>query len=379
MNIDTQLLAASWRSWLSQDNTRVGPYWLQLLWTLLFSMAVAVGFTIVGALAFGSRGGTLSASLGTWLGWYGKNLVVSLCVGFAIHGLFELFGWWLGRPFLRRLKGWGATLYFASVPMLGLAIGWPLGIYLAFGEMPSWLFGGKNINWMVSIGLALLISLSFHFYFTAKAKQIEAEKRASEAQLRLLQAQMEPHFLFNTLANVQSLIDHEPQLAKQMLESFTDYLRATLEQLRREDSTVAQELALAESYLRLLATRMDERLRFTVQADERARSAVLPTLLLQPLVENAIHHGLEPQVAGGTVQLSARLQGQALVLEVRDDGAGPQAQPRRASTARAAGAGVALDNLRERLQQRYGNRARFELTALSPGTLARITLPFEAA
>ncbi len=374
MKITPQLLRASWRSWVATDMVRVGPYWLQLMWTLLFCTVLAVGFTLFGWIVRGR-----DWPVGMWAEVFGKNLVVCCVIGYIIQGLFELFGHWMGRQRLRALAGWRATLYFGSIPLLGVAIGWPLGVMLATGGIPNWMRGPQVVEVFSSAFLiAVMLSFGFQLYFAASAKRVEAEQRATEAQLRLLQAQMEPHFLFNTLANVQSLIDHEPKLAKQMLESFTDYLRASLSQLRRDNSAVEEELALAEAYLKLLATRMSERLRFSIDADERARNAALPPLLLQPLVENAVHHGLEPKVEGGQVQLRARVAGDRLVLEVQDDGLGLGlgAAPRRA---RRSGAGMALANLRERLATRYGDAAQLELSELAPGTLARITLPLETA
>jgi sensor histidine kinase YesM len=219
---------------------------------------------------------------------------------------------------------------------------------------------------------ALMITFILHHWFAARAREVEAERRATEAQLRLLQAQIEPHFLFNTLANVQSLMDHDPAKAKQMLASFTDYLRASLTSLRHEDSPVAQELDLASSYLQLLRSRMEDRLRFSIEADEAAKAQRLPPLLLQPLVENAVVHGLEPSIEGGRVAVSARLADRQLVLEVHDDGLGPEAAPR---PSRKPGHGVALANIRERLQARYGSAARLEIEPAHPGTRARITIP----
>lgn len=372
MKIDRQLLRASLRSWVASDQVRAGPYWLQLLWTLLFCAALAAGFTLFAWFGYGRRVGW---GLPALTEAYGKNLIVCGLIGFLIHGLFELFGHWMGRERLRRLRGWQASMYFSAIPMLGVAIGWPLGVLLAAGGIPSWWSGPRSFDVIsTSILIALALTFGLHLYFSNAARRIEAEKRATEAQLRLLQAQMEPHFLFNTLANVQTLIDHEPKLAKQMLENFTDYLRATLTQLRSGDSTVAAELVLAESYLKLLATRMAERLNFHVENDERAGPAVLPPLLLQPLVENAVHHGLEPKVDGGTVTLRAHVRGSELVLEVQDDGLGRE---HRVQRPRRGGAGLALTNLRQRLAARYGDAARLELLDATPGTLARLTLPFE--
>ena len=156
----------------------------------------------------------------------------------------------------------------------------------------------------------------------ARPGQIQAERRATEAQLQLLQAQIEPHFLFNTLANVLSLIEHDAPRAKLMLESFTDYLRASLGELRREHSSVGAELDMASAYLQLLQLRMDERLRFRIEASEAARRVVVPPLLLQPLIENAIQHGLEPKVEGGEVVVRASVEGDRLRLVVEDNGLG---------------------------------------------------------
>jgi sensor histidine kinase YesM len=191
-----------------------------------------------------------------------------------------------------------------------------------------------------------------------------------------LQAQMEPHFLFNTLANVQSLIDHEPGKAKQMLDSFTTYLRASLGQLRASDSTLDAELALSETYLNLLQMRMEDRLHFHIEADATARAAQLPPLTLQPLVENAIHHGLEPKLEGGTVRVNARVQGERLLIEVRDDGLGLNAPPRRSARS-AAGAGMALANLRQRLSARFGSDASVSLSDNQPGACVQLSLPYQ--
>jgi sensor histidine kinase YesM len=230
---------------------------------------------------------------------------------------------------------------------------------------------------------AIVLSLVFwaaafvliYQWFGYKARAIEAERQHSEAQLRLLQAQIEPHFLFNTLANVNALIEHDPPKARRMLGAFTDYLRAGLSNLRRDQAPLADELALAEAYLRVQQARMEERLSFSIEADPTVRQAALPPLLLQPLVENAVVHGLEPQVDGGTVQVQARIEQGCLVLEVRDNGRG--LAPPAAAQARR-GQGLALANVRERLRSRFGDAASLELLDAEPGALARLRLPLEA-
>jgi sensor histidine kinase YesM len=212
--------------------------------------------------------------------------------------------------------------------------------------------------------------------------------RANEAQLRLLQGQMEPHFLFNTLANVISLVDADAPRAKHMLEALTDYLRASLGGLRHDDSTLAGELELARRYLQLMQTRMGERLRFEIESDDTLARATLMPLVLQPLIENAVKHGLEPQVDGGTVRVRAvrvTVDGNdCLQVCIEDDGAGLEAaarRPRRRVAGGADGNGIALTNLRERLQARFGASARVTLADLEAGTGTRacLVVPWQLA
>jgi sensor histidine kinase YesM len=162
-----------------------------------------------------------------------------------------------------------------------------------------------------------------------------------------------------------------------MLEAFVDYLRASLDKIRRDVAPLESELALAEAYLRLLSTRMEERLRYEIDVGEGLRQVPLPPLLLQPLVENAVQHGLEPKIEGGTVNIRARAEGPTLVLEVSDDGLGPQASAGRNGV---AGNGLAMDNIRARLQSRYGSDASLALSANiagAGGTRATLRLPIE--
>jgi LytS/YehU family sensor histidine kinase len=275
---------------------------------------------------------------------------------------------------VQALRGPGRAVFFAVMPMVGLAIGWPLGSWLTGQDGPGWFRSGDTNNVVAGVLISIVISLVFYQFFAAKARQIEAERRAAEAQLRLLQGQIEPHFLFNTLANVQALIDVDSAKAKAMLESFTDYLRCSLTALRADRSTLASEIALVQAYLSLLKTRMDDRLQFEIHHDAALQGARLPALCLQPLVENAIHHGLEPKIEGGRIAVSARREGNSLLLEVRDDGLGLAA-----GGSRRKGAGVALANLRERLSSAYGDAASLRLSDAAPGTLATLRMPLESA
>jgi signal transduction histidine kinase len=206
----------------------------------------------------------------------------------------------------------------------------------------------------------------------AHARAETVERQALQAQLRLLQAQIEPHMLFNTLANLQGLIAIDPQRAGQMLDQLIQFLRATLSVSRAETATLDQEFTALDAYLGLMQVRMGARLAYRCSLPDELRAARVPTMLLQPLVENAIVHGLEPKVDGGTVTIEAARDGGLLALTVRDTGLGLDRVPAR------KGSGVGVATTRERLQVLYGARANVELSPAAPqGTVARIHLPLE--
>ncbi len=367
-----QLLRQSWRSWLGSDPYPVGPAWLSLVWTFLFCCACAVFFTILGFASYGSGEGAWK-NLSGWWHWYQINLIVALFIGFTIRGFFAVGYYFLGLQRLRSLSGPKRFFFFSGVPLLGLAIGWPLGATVAGYDAISWRLLEDPNSLAASVLVALAITTIFYMIFHAAARRLQAEKRAAEAQLRLLQGQIEPHFLFNTLANVVSLIDHDAPRAKHMLESFTAYLRTSLGTLRDAQATLGSELDMVQEYLALMQMRMEDRLTFSIVSDPSDRDAAMPPLLLQPLVENAIHHGLEPQVEGGHIRISSRKDGTELVIEVADSGPGPGASTRH------GGAGMALANLRERLQTQWGAAASLTLLAARPGTVATLRIPFHRA
>ncbi len=374
-------MSASWRNWMDAEAPPTALGW-QLLFTLFWAAGFAIVFTLVGFVATAR---TLAdwVDLHAWAVWLGRNFFVAAIITFLIQGLFKLAFAIFGKAWLPRAAGWRRTLFFSGIPLLGTAIGWPLGVTLLYGKLPflSQLTWGSVISLTV---MALMISLLFHLYFSLRHKETRARMRANEAQLRLLQGQMEPHFLFNTLANVISLVDADAPRAKLMLEALTDYLRASLGGLRHDDSTLANELDLARRYLELMRTRMGDRLRFEIEADDALRQARLMPLVLQPLIENAVKHGLEPQVDGGTVRVSATRVGDTLQVCVEDDGAGldkAARRPRHTVAGGPDGHGIALANLRERLQARFGVDAQLTLSAQESGvgTRACLVIPFQAA
>jgi len=383
-----QLLAAlrgSWRSWMDAEQPSAPIGW-QIFWTFVWAGGFALVFTVIGFVATAR---TVADWLDgpTWALWLGRNYVVAGIISFTIQGLFKLVFRLFGTAWLKTLDDWKRTIFFSAVPLLGTAIGWPVGIALIYGRAPmlSALTSGMVISLAV---VTLLMSLLFHLYFSLRHKEMRARMRANEAQLRLLQGQMEPHFLFNTLANVICLIDADAARAKHTLEALTDYLRASLGSLRGDDSTLGAELDLAGRYLQLMQARMDDRLRFEIQADDAVRQAALMPLVLQPLIENAVKHGLEPQVDGGTVRVTAVRQAvdgrESLQVCVEDDGAGLSAaasRPRRRVAGGADGNGIALSNLRERLRARFGTDAQLTLSALEDGhgTRACLVIPWQDA
>jgi signal transduction histidine kinase len=196
-------------------------------------------------------------------------------------------------------------------------------------------------------------------------------KQAIEAELKLMQAQIEPHFLFNTLASVQYLTETDPPKAGLMLGHLLAYLRAALPQLRSGSSTLGQEVDLASAYLSIMQMRMGSRLSFAIDIPAVLRPHPFPPMLLMSVVENAIKHGIEPQAESGEVRIEARLADGALCVEVTDTGRGLAGSP---------GKGIGLSNLRERLKALYGHRSRFALEGLAPrGARASIEIPYAAA
>jgi sensor histidine kinase YesM len=239
---------------------------------------------------------------------------------------------------------------------------------------------------IVVLLLSLMISAILASIFFARERQAKAEaafererarveaaeRQAQAAQLKLLEAQIEPHFLYNTLANVISLIDADPPTAKRMVERFIDYLRRAAAAASGREATLGWQVELLRAYLDLIVLRMGSRLSYRIDVPAELAALPLPPMLLQPLVENAIKHGLEPKIAGGEVAISARRDGEVLALAVTDNGLGFR-------TTRAEGAnGLGLANLRERLATLYGADVRLTVEDNEPaGSRISIAIPLE--
>ena len=206
---------------------------------------------------------------------------------------------------------------------------------------------------------------------SATAAEEGLKRQLAEAQLKMMQAQVEPHFLFNTLASVDYLIETDPARASTMQKNLIQYLRAALPQMREGSTTLGKELALVRSYLEILKVRMEDRLQFAVTVPQGLMSAQFPPMILQSLVENAIKHALEPKPEGGSITVTADIANGSLRVTVADTGLGFGA-------AGKPGTGVGLANVRERLAALYAGRARFTIEANSPsGTIATVEVPYE--
>jgi LytS/YehU family sensor histidine kinase len=196
----------------------------------------------------------------------------------------------------------------------------------------------------------------------------ELERQALDARLRLLQAQVAPHFLFNTLANVQALVDVGSPRASVLLRALTGYLRAAVPLLDQPATTLGQEVSLVEAYLELMHMRMPDRLQYELHIDDSARALRCPPTTLLTLVENAVRHGIDPSEEGGRVDIAVLRRGSRCVMRVSDSGVGiQQATP---------GLGTGLASLRERLSFVFGGDVDLRVTAQEPrGVCAELDVP----
>ena len=273
----------------------------------------------------------------------------------------------------------GLALTLAAVP-LGGGVGTWLGSRLTGSDLGSLLAEHPRVL-LTTLGAALLFGTAISYYFFARSELAEREarlrqdrverltdeQRLAEASLKLLQAQIEPHFLFNTLSNLVGLIEADPPAARRMLENLVAYLRASLQRTRAGPTTLGEELTLVRAYLEIQGVRMGSRLRWAIEVPDELRALELPPLLLQPLVENAVRHGLEPRPGGGSVAVRATRAGRDLVLEVEDTGLGLTGDP---------APGIGLTNVRARLAAIYPERSSLQVKPNgSEGLSVRITIP----
>jgi signal transduction histidine kinase len=334
-------------------------------WSLLVTVAMCTVMAMAIDLVTPAAGSDLWA-----------NLKTNICIPFAVWSLAN-FLFWISRG---RLP-WPAIA----------AIAFPLG-YLV-GDKVGPLLGGQDLigNWvharlvwpaiistmLLATGGVIFIDRFFRAAYyrvaleTERRRIAEIQRAQAVSELALLQAQIEPHFLFNTLSHVLSTVEHEPAVAKSMLEHLTSYLRGTLHRSRESEHRLGEEQDLVAALLAIAAMRLGPRLRYQICIDPSLRTLKLPPLLLQPLVENAIRHGIEPAVNGGEIRVDAERLGEDLILRVTDTGKG---------LTDGAPEGVGLSNVRARLTGLYGDKGRLSLFSNpAQGVIAELRLPAQHA
>jgi signal transduction histidine kinase len=326
--------------------------------------------TLICALAAG-------AVVRFFLNRYLDLLVTALCVGYTSMLLYTV------ASNLRE-----GRIPRAGLQLLAIVAGSVLGTLLAGvvkGRDISSMFSERLAGVAISMGLGLgfgcvvvatVILREKHARDAARIARAEAErhqleKNVLEARLQLMQAQVEPHFLFNTLANVQHLVETDPPSAARMLESLIQYLRAALPQMREAATTLGREVDMARAFLEIHRVRMGTRLDFAIEVPETLRSQPFPPMMLISLVENAIKHGVDPCCDAGRIVIRAAEAQGRLRVSVADTGEG--VKPKK-------GGGVGLTNIRERLKALYGGEARLTLEECQPrGVVAAIEVPGLAA
>lgn len=246
------------------------------------------------------------------------------------------------------------AVFQAAAPWLGWQLFFGVALYVVMA----------SIEW---VGVSMLMARE------TEARRVQADALRARAELEALRGRLDPHFLFNTLHSLSVLARHDAVQTQVALGQLADLLRYVLDSKRgaREQVPLAEELAFVRAYLALEGLRYGDRLRITTTVDEDALEHVVPSLSLQPLVENAIRHAVAPRAAGGSVSLSARLEDETLVLAVRDDGPGSPSN----GTADTTGTGVGLDALRRRVALIYGSRAALETVATGAGFSVTLRLP----
>ena len=331
--------------------------------------------SVVTTLALTAVFNTIIALFLTALGFgkgLGANFVFSQSIGLCICSAILA-----GHSFVRGPSIAGHLAMLLVAMPVGATAGALVGALMA-GIPLSEILRGRPALFVQMLFVGILFGTIITYFFFSREKISETqeklkeeqirnltlEKKTLESHLRLLQAQIEPHFLFNTLSNILSLLDSDPVKGKSMLIDLTRYLRASLSRTRDRMTTLGQELDLVRAYLDIYKVRMGQRLRYTMKVPEGLKETPFPPMLVQPLVENALKHGLEPRVEGGEIRVAAEDLGDRFRLVVSDTGAGLMENTL---------AGVGLSNVKERLEALYGDRGRLILEDNQPSGL-RVTM-----
>jgi signal transduction histidine kinase len=322
----------------------------QLPWPKLLQHALIAGAFNCGIAAAITAFGSQS---------FAQNILYSQLIGLSIWSLIDI-----GRHLLHA-DGKINPSQAVALTLVGSVAGYFIGsaagdLLLGHPVLLGWQRAPKAMLGFLIMSLVAGCVLVY-FFMSREVLQLEraererAERQAAEAQLKLLQSQLEPHMLFNTLANLRALIGSDAARATGMLDKLVDFLRATLSASRTSEHSLQAEFARLGDYLALMQIRMGPRLRFELQLPHELSGVQVPSLILQSLVENAVLHGLEPTVEGGKVIVSAAREGEHLLLQVQDDGLGCDASELRE--------GFGLAQVRQRLASRYSSAGSIKFIA----------------
>jgi hypothetical protein len=317
-------------------------------------------------------------------GTFGELLVISEFIGIAIASLSMLAHRLL--PVDKLPSPWGMVL----CQTIALPFGYGIGLTLAravLGQPFQWPF---QVNSFVGTGATLVativISLAMWSYAQreqSRRAQEKTEHLLAQAELRMLRAQLEPHMLFNTLANLRALIEEDPKTSLIMVDQFIAYLRGALGGSRVNERPLSEEFDQINAYLALMKQRFGERLTWHTELPATLNNALVPSFLLQPLIENAVRHGIEPLSSGGSVGLEATTSNDMLVLTITNDKGSNVTHNEKAIQApieNQSGSGYGLAHVRQRLKASYGDSATFVLDhRVGQRTIATLTLPYQQA
>ena len=348
--------------------------WARLAFILL--VWVLVGLFFASQIYFYFLGTPKQMTFPSALAWQMSAVVIfavstPLVLRLARRYRFERHTW-KRAVFVHLLAGTGIAAVWAAfhVVLDSYFSGGNLAHY-KWGNLPRLIFANLDHRLLV-YWIIVVISHAADYY----QRYREGELRASQAQLQALKMQLHPHFLFNALHSISALVHSDPDAADKMIARLGDFLRLTLDSAAAQEVPLRQELEFLNCYLDIERTRFRDRLTTEIHADPQVLDCVVPNLILQPIVENAIRHGVSQRAAHGHVEVRASRAGQSLRLEVRDNGRG---LPEGAEAGRSKQGGVGLANTRARLEQLYGAAYRFELhNRPEGGTLVTLTIPAKA-
>ncbi|WP_374513615.1 sensor histidine kinase [Niveibacterium sp.] len=333
----------------------------------------ALQATVASALAW-ALAATLLYFLAPGLGSFSRVLMFSECVGITMVACVLALRRSQRLARLRPASRWIIT------GLVAIPTGFVAGHQIAFlllGE-PMQMVGNQRISLSPIIFTVLVGGLGLYYYATREqlaneaAARSEAQRLAIESQLRLLRAQLDPHMLFNTLANMRSLIREDVDRAESMIDQLIVYLRSALAASQTEAVALSREFTQLRAYLDIMSLRMGPRLSYRLDLPAALADTLVPPMLLQPLVENAIKHGLEPKVGAGSIEVTAQQSGAGIEIRVSDSGLGLPADELESLAERHAGTSYGLQHVRDRLHAVYGSAAALRLERRVPSGVCAV-------